>query len=186
MVRIALLLLSSRSLPGRLPSSQVRPTHLRHFLGTYIDQHGFATMPPKRRATSPIRPPSASKKRETAQPKDEPVFDHSRPEERAGIVQREFYPPEMSNERCQRYLDSDLPRPLQVLNHTLSETQATRDNIPLGSSVVHWFKRDLRLQDNRSLSLASQKAKEKGIVCTSSVRKTTKPMRQALFALTLS
>jgi deoxyribodipyrimidine photo-lyase len=120
-------------------------------------------MPPKRRATSPIRPPSASKKRETAQPKDEPVFDHSRPEELAGIVQREFYPPEMSNERCQRYLDSDLPRPLQVLNHTLSETQAARDNIPLGSSVVHWFKRDLRLQDNRSLSLASQKAKEKGI-----------------------
>jgi deoxyribodipyrimidine photo-lyase len=120
-------------------------------------------MPPKRRATSPIRPPSASKRRETAQPKDEPTFDHSRPEERAGIVQREFYPPEMSNERCQRYLDNDLPRPLQVLNHTLSETQAERDNIPLGSSVVHWFKRDLRLQDNRSLSLASQKAKEKGI-----------------------
>jgi deoxyribodipyrimidine photo-lyase len=120
-------------------------------------------MPPKRKATSPIRPPSASKKRETIQPKDEPTFDHSRPEERAGIVQREFYPPEMSNERCQRYLDNDLARPLQVLNHTLSETQAARDKIPLGSSVVHWFKRDLRLQDNRSLSLASQKAKEKGI-----------------------
>jgi deoxyribodipyrimidine photo-lyase len=120
-------------------------------------------MPPKRKATSPIRPPSASKKRETIRPKDEPTFDHSRPEERAGIVQREFYPPEMSNERCQRYLDNDLARPLQVLNHTLSETQAARDKIPLGSSVVHWFKRDLRLQDNRSLSLASQKAKEKGI-----------------------
>jgi hypothetical protein len=163
MVRIALFTLSSRFLPSRLLCVQVRPTHLRHLPGTHINQHGFATMPPKRKATSPIRPPSASKKRETIQPKDEPTFDHSRPEERAGIVQREFYPPEMSNERCQRYLDNDLARPLQVLNHTLSETQAARDKIPLGSSVVHWFKRDLRLQDNRSLSLASQKAKEKGI-----------------------
>jgi len=120
-------------------------------------------MAPKRRATSPIRPPSASKKRETVQPKDEPVFDHSRPEERAGIVQREFYPPEMSNERCKRYLDNELPRPMQVLNRTLTETQSLRDKIPAGSSVVHWFKRDLRLQDNRGLSLASQKAKEEGI-----------------------
>jgi deoxyribodipyrimidine photo-lyase len=120
-------------------------------------------MAPKRRATSPIRPASAIKKRETVQVKDEPIFDHSRPEERAGIVQREFYPPEMSNERCKRYLDNELPRPMQVLNRTLNETQSARDKIPAGSSVVHWFKRDLRLQDNRGLSLASQKAKEEGI-----------------------
>ena len=120
-------------------------------------------MAPKRKATSPVRPPSASKKRESVKPKDEPAFDHSRPEERAGIVQREFYPPEMSNERCKRYLDNELPRPLQVLNHTLSDTQAARNKIQAGESVVHWFKRDLRLQDNRALSLASQKAKEKGI-----------------------
>ena len=120
-------------------------------------------MASKRRATSPIRPPSASKKRAIVQADDEPVFDHSRPEERVGIVQREFYPPEMSNERCRRHLDNELPRPMDVLNRTLAETQAARDKIPAGSSVVHWFKRDLRLQDNRSLSLASQKAKEKGI-----------------------
>lgn len=120
-------------------------------------------MAPKRRATSPLRPPSASKKRENVQPKDEPAFDHSRPEERAGIVQREFYPPEMSNERCKRYLDNELPRPMQVLNRTLAETQAARDKTSAGSSVVHWFKRDLRLQDNRGLSLASQKAREEGI-----------------------
>jgi deoxyribodipyrimidine photo-lyase len=128
-------------------------------------------MAPKRKATSPVRPPSASKKREvvnvkdepTVKLEDEPVFDHSRPEERAGIVQREFYPAEMSNERCKRYLDNELPRPLQVLNRTLADTQAARDKIQAGDSVVHWFKRDLRLQDNRALSLASRKAKEKGI-----------------------
>lgn len=120
-------------------------------------------MAPKRKATSPVRPPSASKKREIVKPKDEPVSDHACPEERAGIVQREFYPPEMSNERCKRYLDSELPRPLRLLNQTLAVTQATRDKIQAGDSVVHWFKRDLRLQDNRGLSLASRKAKEKGI-----------------------
>lgn len=120
-------------------------------------------MAPKRRATSPIRPPSAVKKRESVQIKDEPVFDHTRAEERAGIVQREFYPPEMSNERCKRYLDNELPRPMQVLSDILSETQAARDRISAGESVVHWFKRDLRLEDNRGLSLASQLAKEKGI-----------------------
>ena len=128
-------------------------------------------MAPKRKATSPVRPPPAIKKREVVKVKDEPtvkledapVFDHSRPEERAGIVQREFYPAEMSNERCKRYLDNELPRPLQVLNRTLSDTEAARDKIQAGDSVVHWFKRDLRLQDNRALSLASRKAKEKGI-----------------------
>lgn len=165
MVRIALLPASSRLLSCRPPALlQQRPQRLPGLLHIITSKRGLATMAPKRKATSPVRPPSASKKREikpeTVQLKDEPVFDHSRPEERAGIVQREFYPPEMSNERCRRYLDNELPRPSQVLNDTLSKTQAARDKIPPGDSVVHWFKRDFRLEDNRGLSLASQTAKE--------------------------
>lgn len=163
MVRIPLFSSSARFLPCRSLSLQLHPARLQRLLAEHIDRRGLATMPPKRRATSPVRPAPVSKKHELVQPKDEPTYDHSRPEERAGIVQREFYPPEMSNERCKRYLDNELPRPLQVLNHTLSETQAARDKIPPGSCVVHWFKRDLRLEDNRGLSLASQKAKEEGI-----------------------
>lgn len=124
----------------------------------------FASMAPKRKATSPVRPPSTHKKPETTNSHDnEPVFDHSRPEERSGIVQREFYPPEMSNERCKRYNNNEIPRPMSVLNKLLDDTQKARDDISAGESVVHWFKRDLRLQDNRGLSLASQIAKEKGI-----------------------
>jgi hypothetical protein len=39
-------------------------------------------MAPKRKATSPVRPPPASKKREIIKLENEPEFDHSRPEER--------------------------------------------------------------------------------------------------------
>lgn len=164
MVRIALF----RTSPNFFPKTSsavppLRPAFSQHPRATQIIPQRLATMPPKRKATSPVRPLLPNKKRETAEPKDDPIFDHSRPEERAGIVQREFYPPEISNERCKRYLDNELPRPLQILNATLSESQEARNKVTAGKSVVHWFKRDLRLQDNRGLSLASQKAKEKGI-----------------------
>lgn len=125
--------------------------------------------PIKRKATSPVRPPPSNKKRQTngkvgiTHDQDHSAFDHSRPSERAGIVDRRFYPPEMSNERCARYNANELSRPLTVLNATLEETKAEREKITAGESVVHWFKRDLRLQDNRALSLASGKARSAGV-----------------------
>ncbi len=85
-------------------------------------------------------------------------FDHSRVEERYGIVQREFYPPEMSNERCALYNSGEIPRPMKVLEDTISETASARNAIPVGQAVVHWFKRDLRLHDNRGLHLAAELA----------------------------
>ncbi|KAF2815889.1 photolyase [Mytilinidion resinicola] len=91
------------------------------------------------------------------------TFDHSRPEETHGIVQRAFYPPELSNERCAMYNSGELPRPLAVLSTTLSETKSARDSTAIGESVVHWFKRNLRLRDNKGLSLAAAKAKAGGV-----------------------
>ncbi|CAI6337839.1 unnamed protein product [Periconia digitata] len=97
---------------------------------------------------------------------ESPVFDHSRPEEKAGIVNRRFYPAEMSNERCAMYNDNSIPRPIEVLNETLSSTKtaraAIRDEPDETGVVVHWFKRDLRIRDNTSLSRASTLAKQKG------------------------
>lgn len=90
-------------------------------------------------------------------------FDHSRVEERYGIVQREFYPPEMSNERCAMYNNNEIPRPIEVLDKTIKETEEARSKIEVGEAVVHWFKRDLRLSDNRALHLAAKKAKEKNV-----------------------
>jgi deoxyribodipyrimidine photo-lyase len=95
-----------------------------------------------------------------------PTFDHSRPEETAGIVDRRFYPSEMSNERCAMYNANEIPRPIEILNATLEATKAAREVIKLGDAgdaVIHWFKRDLRIRDNTALSEASKLAKEKGV-----------------------
>lgn len=90
-------------------------------------------------------------------------FDHSRLEERSGIVQREFYPAEMSNERCAMYNNNEIPRPIEVLEAAIAETQEKRDKVKGGKSVVHWYKRDLRTFDNRALDRAAKKAKELGV-----------------------
>lgn len=120
----------------------------------------------KRKATSPVRP-SPSKKQQTISSDGQVAsangFDHSRLAEKHGIIQREFYPPEMSNERCEQYNNNEIPRPIEVLNKALKETKAARDKIAVGECVVHWFKRDLRMFDNKALRMASEKAKSKGV-----------------------
>ncbi|CAO2649801.1 Nn.00g010930.m01.CDS01 [Neocucurbitaria sp. VM-36] len=100
-------------------------------------------------------------------------FDHSRAEERAGIVDRRYYPAEMSNERCAMYNANEIPRPIEILDKALEETRDARDAIRTGkvggngNAVVHWFKRDLRIRDNTALSKAAALAKEKkvGLIC---------------------
>lgn len=52
---------------------------------------------------------------------------------------------------------------MDVLQATISQTAEARNKIEIGEAVVHWFKRDLRTQDNRALSLAAEKAKSKGV-----------------------
>lgn len=86
-----------------------------------------------------------------------------RKEEEAGIVQRKFYPREMDNERCARYNNNEIPRPIEVLHETILQSAESRLKIEIGESVIHWFKRDLRTRDNKSLGMAGKKAKEKGV-----------------------
>lgn len=118
-------------------------------------------MAPKRKATSPVRPSPSKKTKPTSN--GEPEFDHSKMAEKSGIVQRQFYPAEMSNERCQLYNNNEIPRPIEVLEQTIKTTKTKREKIQVGESVVHWFKRDLRTFDNRGLRLASEKAKSKNV-----------------------
>lgn len=121
----------------------------------------FYTMASKRKPSSePQGSPLAKKPAPT--PKKE-QGDNAPIEERLGIVQRTFYPPEMSNERCKQYNNDEIPRPIEVLSKTIAETAQARKKIPVGDAVVHWFKRDLRTSDNRGLYLAGQKAKEKNV-----------------------
>lgn len=91
------------------------------------------------------------------------AFDHSRKEEEYGIVDRQFYPPQMSNERCAMYNANEIERPIETLEHAQTETKTQRDRLPLRDAVVHWFKVDLRVTDNKALHLASEKAKSKGV-----------------------
>lgn len=83
--------------------------------------------------------------------------------QQSAIVQREFYPPEMSVSRAMAYRDGSLPRPGDLLNAALRETRDAREKIPVKDAVVHWFKMDLRLQDNTALHAAAQKAKDAGV-----------------------
>jgi deoxyribodipyrimidine photo-lyase len=78
-------------------------------------------------------------------------------------VLRDFYPPEMSNARARAYATGILPRPIDELVSAMTETAAVRLAINPGRAVVHWFKMDLRMQDNTALALASRKAAEHGI-----------------------
>ena len=93
---------------------------------------------------------------------DVPVNKDS-PEEEYGIVDRQFYPPEMTNERCKQYNTDKIERPIETLDKALKETQSERDKTQVKDAVVHWFKCDLRITDNKALHLASEKAKTKGV-----------------------
>lgn len=120
-------------------------------------------MPPKRKASSTSEPHAAIAKIARREGSLQVASDQSRIEEQYGIVQRDFYPSQMSDERCAQYNNNEIPRPIEVLSDMLKETLETRSRISAGSSVLHWFKRDLRLRDNSALHLASQKAKELGV-----------------------
>ena len=83
--------------------------------------------------------------------------------EKNDIVLRKYYPHEMSNARAIAYNNDELTRPIEELVSALEDTASDRNQIEVKGAVVHWFKMDLRHNDNRSLALASAKAKEAGV-----------------------
>ncbi|EFW98409.1 deoxyribodipyrimidine photo-lyase [Grosmannia clavigera kw1407] len=91
----------------------------------------------------------SSKKSRTATTTSSIVFQH--------------YPPEMSNQRAQAYIDGDLPKPIDELTDALEETAAQMHEVDPKDAMVHWFKSDLRTLDNRALAMASEKAQMAGV-----------------------
>ncbi|KAJ5675427.1 Cryptochrome/DNA photolyase class 1 [Penicillium macrosclerotiorum] len=83
--------------------------------------------------------------------------------EEFGIVLRDFYPPEMSNERCKAYNDGTIQRPIETLEKACQDTADKRRATTPGKAVVHWFKSDLRLHDNRALHMACQLARDHNV-----------------------
>ncbi len=92
-----------------------------------------------------------------------PAYINSKQEEQYGIVDRQFYPPEMTNQRCMQYKSNEIERPIETLDKAQKETKLRRDRTQVKDAVVHWFKCDLRITDNKALHLASEKAKSKGV-----------------------
>ncbi|KAL8972455.1 MAG: hypothetical protein Q9183_000542 [Haloplaca sp. 2 TL-2023] len=110
----------------------------------------------KRKASSTPEPPAKRKKAEEGS-------RSSTQAEEYGIVDRQFYPPEMTNERCAQYNSNQLERPIEAFERAQQATEGMRDAIDVHQAVVHWFKNDLRTLDNKSLNLASKLAKSHGV-----------------------
>ena len=129
------------------------------------------TMPPKKVTTNGKRKASTpadsngTKKAKPNGPSDPFREPHPKAQEAEdnGIVLRKYYPHEMSNARALAYNNNELTRPIELLNSALSDTKAEREKVQVKDAVVHWFKCDLRTKDNKSLHLASEKAKENGV-----------------------
>ncbi|KAI9047759.1 hypothetical protein LZ554_008469 [Drepanopeziza brunnea f. sp. 'monogermtubi'] len=125
----------------------------------------------KRKASTPLESSSngSSKKTKISSSNSTSPDDLRKPHESAqeaednGIVLRKFYPHEMSNARALAYNQDELPRPMELLKRALAETKAGREGVDVKGAVVHWFKCDLRTRDNRSLHLASEKARGEGV-----------------------
>ena len=76
----------------------------------------FLTMPPKRKTTAE---PNGSHVPKKSKPDLHQPHPNAKQTEAFGIVLRQFYPPEMSNERCQAYIDGELERPIETLQKCL-------------------------------------------------------------------
>lgn len=130
------------------------------------------TMAPKRKASStpePIGATNGTSKRAKVTDDNHDLSELRQPHHSAreaeenGVVLRKFYPHEMCNPRALAYNNDELSRPIELLQSALGDTQEKRKKTEVKESVVHWFKCDLRTQDNTALHLASEKAKEKGV-----------------------
>jgi deoxyribodipyrimidine photo-lyase len=120
----------------------------------------------KRKASTPAEPVVNGTKKFKLNGSSDPLREpHPKAQEAEenGIVLRKYYPHEMSNARALAYKNDEITRPIELLNSALSETSEDREKIQVKDAVVHWFKCDLRTKDNKSLHLASEKAKQMGV-----------------------
>lgn len=120
-------------------------------------------MPPKRKASpanGAVNGTTSKKAKTSSLSEPHPFYKDA---EEHGIVLRKYYPHEMSNTRALAYKENALPRPIEQLQAAQQETAGARKKAKVGDAVVHWFKMDLRVSDNRALSMASELARGAGV-----------------------
>jgi deoxyribodipyrimidine photo-lyase len=157
---------------------QLSTTLTRHFQLLPRITFTHFTMPPKRKLATSSQSRTPAKKVQTTltsavsatrssvkkEPvKGEPEAPISLPKEATSsadhydalIVNRTYYPPVLSNARCEAYVSGDISNPLGRLTKALSDTSSFRSQVVRGRSVVCWFRTDLRWDDNTALATAS-------------------------------
>ncbi|KAH7273455.1 DNA photolyase, FAD-binding/Cryptochrome [Fusarium solani] len=159
-----------RVVPSRLSPSSFHSAFLPSPRSPFISLT-FTTMPPQqsKRKASAAQNGTSAKKAKTANANGsssdglrQPHYKAQEVEEN-NIVIRKFYPPEMSNARARAYNNNEIPRPIETLIGALEDTANERHRVDVKDAVVHWFKMDLRISDNKALALASDKAKQAGV-----------------------
>ena len=115
----------------------------------------------KRKATDTVEGIQSKKSKPNFE--DRSRYKDSSEEVKYGIVLRDFYPPELTNERATQYAKGGIERPIETLEKSIKDTQKQRDAVPVKGAVVHWFKCDTRTRDNKGLHLAAEKAKSKNV-----------------------
>jgi deoxyribodipyrimidine photo-lyase len=81
--------------------------------------------PGKRKAEnkqSPPPPPPNKKAKPSSGANGISPYKDSTNEIKYGIVQREFYPPEMTNERAKKYIAGEIERPIETLEKAIKAT----------------------------------------------------------------
>ena len=68
---------------------------------------------------------------------DRSLYKDSTKEAKHGIILRDFYPPEMTDERARQYIAGEVERPIETLEHATKQTQPERNQIRVSNAVVH-------------------------------------------------
>jgi deoxyribodipyrimidine photo-lyase len=128
----------------------------------------FLVMPQKRKLATRATIPSAKKIQTTltrSKPEASLKFESSKPTAAGalssqpfvqsadydeGIVDRKYYP------LAGRFSAGNTSDPMSSLKQALSSTAGFRTQVVPGRSVIHWFRTDLRIDDNTGLHLASK------------------------------
>ena len=143
----------------RIFDSLTRATSLRN--GQQLPTLANKMVSAKRKATDNTA--QAQNKRPKADFSDRSRYKDSSEEIKYGIILRDFYPPELTNERAKQYASGEVERPIETLEKAIEETQDQRESIEVKSAVIFWYKCDTRMRDNKGLHLAAEKAKSKGV-----------------------